>query len=144
MFYINGVKNIYMHKIQEKIMNVVNSKNLSGMTLRAIGDLIGESSPQKIKHHLGQLAQRGAIKIDTKTKSMLPARLPNLSSRCTSAIDVHAVPSGKKNAAASVAMSHLSRKRIGQITARSSSSASMHTPSGFLALSLVQLGTLLL
>jgi repressor LexA len=73
MFYINGVKNIYMHKIQEKIMSVVNSKNLSGMTLRAIGDLIGESSPQKIKHHLGQLAQRGAIKIDAKTKSISKA-----------------------------------------------------------------------
>jgi len=50
-----------MHIIQEKLLKEVNKKNLSGMTLRQIGSLIGEKSAQKIKHHLMQLFKKGFI-----------------------------------------------------------------------------------
>jgi repressor LexA len=59
-----------MHSIQEKIVQLLQEKNLSGMTLREIGDLIGEKFPQKIKHHLDQLVKRGLIKIDKTTKTI--------------------------------------------------------------------------
>jgi len=50
-----------MHIIQEKLLKELNRKNLSGMTLREIGSLVGEKSAQKIKHHLTQLSKRGFI-----------------------------------------------------------------------------------
>ena len=50
-----------MHIIQEKLLKELNRKNLSGMTLREIGFLVGEKSAQKIKHHLSQLSKRGFI-----------------------------------------------------------------------------------
>jgi len=59
-----------MHSIQEKIVQLLQEKNLSGMTLREIGDLVGEKFPQKIKHHLDQLTKRGLIKIDKATKTI--------------------------------------------------------------------------
>ena len=59
-----------MHILQEKIIKLMDSKNLTGMTLRQIGELIGEKYPQKIKHHLDQLEKRGMIKIDKKNKDI--------------------------------------------------------------------------
>lgn len=54
-----------MHKIQEKILLLMNKENLSGLTLRKIGQKIGEpNSPQKVKHHLAQLAKNGFVMID--------------------------------------------------------------------------------
>ena len=53
-----------MHKIQEELLRVAQSKNLGQYTLREIGAFIGEQSPQKIKHHLLQLEKRGLLKID--------------------------------------------------------------------------------
>lgn len=53
-----------MHPIQEKIARLVDEKNLGQMTLREIGALVGERSPQKIKHHLSMLERRGLIKIN--------------------------------------------------------------------------------
>jgi repressor LexA len=50
-----------MHIIQEKLLKEVNRKNLSGLTLRGIGFLVGEKSAQKIKHHLTQLSKKGFI-----------------------------------------------------------------------------------
>ena len=51
-----------MHNIQEKILNIAESKNLANITLRKIGELIGEKgSPQKIKHHLNQLFEKGLL-----------------------------------------------------------------------------------
>lgn len=56
-----------MHIIQEKILKLMDGENISGLALRDIGAKIGESgSPQKIKHHLDQLAKKGLIKIDKK------------------------------------------------------------------------------
>jgi SOS-response transcriptional repressor LexA len=59
-----------MHIIQEKILKLVPHKNLGSMTLREIGDLIGEKYPQKIKHHLDQLQKKNLIKID-KNKGII-------------------------------------------------------------------------
>jgi len=54
-----------MHKIQEKILQLIGTQDVSGLTLREIGERIGElNSPQKIKHHMVQLAKKGFIKID--------------------------------------------------------------------------------
>lgn len=53
-----------MHEIQQKLLKVAREKNLGQYTLREIGAFIGERSPQKVKHHLGQLEKHGLIKID--------------------------------------------------------------------------------
>lgn len=53
-----------MHKIQEKLLQQADKKNLGKYTLREIGGFVGETSPQKIKHHLQQLEKRGFIRVD--------------------------------------------------------------------------------
>ena len=59
-----------MHKIQEKLLKLIERKNLNGMTLREIGKEIGENMPQKIKHHLNQLETKGFITLDQKNKKV--------------------------------------------------------------------------
>ncbi len=59
-----------MHKIQEELLKLIEEKNLSGATLREIGDFIGEKFPQKIKHHLDQLEKKGFISINHRDKSI--------------------------------------------------------------------------
>lgn len=59
-----------MHNIQEKILQKIDQTGLKGMTLRQIGELIGEKFPQKIKHHLNQLEKKGLIKIDKNNKTI--------------------------------------------------------------------------
>jgi repressor LexA len=59
-----------MHPIQEKLLKIINEKNISDLTLRDIGDLIGEKLPQKIKHHLLQLQRKGFIVIDKKNNTI--------------------------------------------------------------------------
>ena len=53
-----------MHILQEKLLRLSESFPLGKMSLRKIGMLVDETSPQKIKHHLGQLARRGLISLD--------------------------------------------------------------------------------
>lgn len=53
-----------MHKIQEKLLQQADKKNLGKYTLREIGAFVDETSPQKIKHHLQQLEKRGFIRVD--------------------------------------------------------------------------------
>lgn len=53
-----------MHQIQEALLKLAGEKNLGQFTLREIGAFIGEDSPQKVKHHIQQLQQKGLIKID--------------------------------------------------------------------------------
>jgi repressor LexA len=60
-----------MHQIQEKILKLIESKNISGLTLREIGQLIGEKFPQKVKHHIDQLEKKGFLKLDRTTKSII-------------------------------------------------------------------------
>lgn len=59
-----------MHNIQEKILQKIDQIGLKGLTLRQIGDLVGEKFPQKIKHHLNQLEKKGLIKIDKNSKTI--------------------------------------------------------------------------
>lgn len=58
-----------MHLIQEKLLAQIDQDPKVGqMTLREIGKKIGESSPQKVKHHLLQLEKSGFIAVDRKNK----------------------------------------------------------------------------
>lgn len=50
-----------MHRLQQAILDLASKKNLEGMTLREIGEHIGEVHPQKIKHHLNQLRVKGLL-----------------------------------------------------------------------------------
>ena len=59
-----------MHEIQQKLLKVAEGKNLGKYTLREIGAFVGQDSPQKIKHHLGQLEKRGLLKIDKSKGTM--------------------------------------------------------------------------
>lgn len=59
-----------MHPIQEKLLKVIDDKNIGSLTLRQIGGLIGEKLPQKVKHHLSQLERKGFILIDRKNKNI--------------------------------------------------------------------------
>jgi len=59
-----------MHTIQEKLLEIAKTKNLALFSLREIGTFIGETSPQKIKHHMGQLEKRGLLNID-KVKGII-------------------------------------------------------------------------
>ena len=53
-----------LHPIQEKLLRLAQNRTISSLSLREIGALVGDRSPQKIKHHLGQLEKRGLLKID--------------------------------------------------------------------------------
>ena len=53
-----------MHLIQQKILDLLDEKREIKMTLREIGNLVGDPHPQKIKHHLLQIEKRGFIKIN--------------------------------------------------------------------------------
>lgn len=56
-----------MHKIQEKLLEIAENPPKSKITLRLLGELVGEPNhPQKIKHHLDQLIKVGALKIFKK------------------------------------------------------------------------------
>lgn len=64
-----------MHKIQEKLLALASKKNIKGLALRTIGDLIGESGvPMSIKHHLTQLEKLGLLRIDWETKTYVPVK----------------------------------------------------------------------
>lgn len=58
-----------MHTIQEKLLAIAETTDLSGLSLREIGKLVGESHPEKIRHHLGQLAKRGMLWLDRERGS---------------------------------------------------------------------------
>lgn len=53
-----------MHELQQKLLKLAHEINLGQHTLRQIGLMVGETSPQKIKHHLAQLEKRGLIRVD--------------------------------------------------------------------------------
>lgn len=59
-----------MHTLQEKLLKVIDEKNIGGLTLRQVGEIVGEKLPQKIKHHLSQLERKGFIIIDRKNKNI--------------------------------------------------------------------------
>lgn len=51
-----------MHKLQQKILELSRSENISLLSLRQIGERIGDPQPQKVKHHLDQLFKKGFLK----------------------------------------------------------------------------------
>jgi SOS-response transcriptional repressor LexA len=57
-----------MHILQEKLLRLATTHNLGNMTLREIGELIGEKHPQIIKHHLNKLEQKGLVTIDRERR----------------------------------------------------------------------------
>lgn len=59
-----------MHTLQEKLLKVIDEKNIGNLTLRQIGKMVDEKLPQKIKHHLSQLERKGFILIDRKNKKI--------------------------------------------------------------------------
>lgn len=60
-----------MHNIQEKILKLMDATDISGLALREIANKIGETgSPQKIKHHLDQLAKKGMIVVDKQNNKI--------------------------------------------------------------------------
>jgi SOS-response transcriptional repressor LexA len=60
-----------MHPIQQKLLTLIEKSPLSGLTLREIGAKVGEpESPQKVKHHLDQLAAKGFIVIDKNNNTI--------------------------------------------------------------------------
>ncbi|HDZ84948.1 MAG TPA: hypothetical protein ENH35_00145 [Candidatus Moranbacteria bacterium] len=59
-----------MHKVQEKLLKTLERENLSGKTLREIGNIIGEKSAQKIKHHLTQLQKKGFISYNSAKRQI--------------------------------------------------------------------------
>jgi repressor LexA len=63
-----------MHPIQQKILALAKSQNLASLPLRKIGALINEpDSPQKIKHHIDKLKEKGLLFIDGDGK-LKPAK----------------------------------------------------------------------
>lgn len=61
-----------MHQIQQKLLSLAQSTNLAQLTLRGMAAQIGMAgeSPQKIKHHLGQLERRGFLRLNKATGTM--------------------------------------------------------------------------
>lgn len=59
-----------MHNIQEQLLRIISDRNIGSLTLREIGELVGERFPQKIKHHLTQLERKGLIKINKAAGSI--------------------------------------------------------------------------
>ncbi|MFA5831787.1 MAG: S24 family peptidase [Candidatus Paceibacterota bacterium] len=64
-----------MHIIQQKILALAKSLDVAGVSLRKIGELIDEpNAPQKIKHHMDKLKEKGLLVIsnDGKIKPAKP------------------------------------------------------------------------
>lgn len=60
-----------LHIIQQKLLILAKEQNLASLTLRKIGDLVGEpNSPQKIKHHLDKLIEKGLLLVGTDGKTL--------------------------------------------------------------------------
>lgn len=57
-----------MHDLQKRLLECVTRHDLGRMTLREIGELVGETHPQKVKHHLFQLEQKGLVEVDRPHK----------------------------------------------------------------------------
>lgn len=63
-----------MHALQKELLEHVDTHDLGRMSLREIGELLGEKHPQKIKHHLAQLEQKGLIEFDRELRTLRRVR----------------------------------------------------------------------
>ena len=69
-----------MHKIQEQLLKISEKKNLSSMSLREIGKLIGcADQPQKVKHHLQQLESKGLLALNRQNRTTPGLKSPTSS-----------------------------------------------------------------
>ena len=59
-----------LHPIQEKLLRLAQEQCLSNLSLRKLGELVGDRSPQKIKHHLQQLEKRGLLCINKEKRTI--------------------------------------------------------------------------
>lgn len=59
-----------MNNIQERILNLINKKDISQLSLRAIGQEVGVDHPNTVKYHLEQLKHKGLIYYDGNTKKI--------------------------------------------------------------------------
>lgn len=59
-----------MHEIQDQLLKIISEKDISGLSLRKIGEMVGESSAQKIRHHLTQLSKKGFITFDSQKRKI--------------------------------------------------------------------------
>ncbi|NTW22584.1 hypothetical protein HGA34_03525 [Candidatus Falkowbacteria bacterium] len=59
-----------MHIIQQKILQLTKQLDISSVGLRKLGQLVGESHPQKVKHHLEQLEKKGFLQKDANNHSI--------------------------------------------------------------------------
>lgn len=62
-----------MHILQKKILDLSRTVDLGKMTLREVGQLVGELHPQNVKHHIEQLKKRGFLKSSRDGHSLFPA-----------------------------------------------------------------------
>jgi repressor LexA len=63
-----------MHTLQKRLLEYARTYDLGKMSLRKIGELLGEKHPQKIKHHLSQLEQKGFIAFDRDLRTVKRVR----------------------------------------------------------------------
>ncbi|MEP7104201.1 MAG: S24 family peptidase [Candidatus Dojkabacteria bacterium] len=71
-----------MHKTQRKLLQISKTQDITQMSLRTIGKLIGEEHPQVVKYHLNALEKSGELslnKIGTFTKNLEAAKQTNAS-----------------------------------------------------------------
>lgn len=74
----------YMHPFQERLLEQMEKvPNLGTLPLRDIGNLIGTSSPQVVKHHLEQLERRGLIVHDRNKRIISRIRTTNVGGAST-------------------------------------------------------------
>ncbi|MEK7648181.1 MAG: S24 family peptidase [Patescibacteria group bacterium] len=59
-----------MHSTQEKLLKAADASQLGALSLRKIGEIIGEPSAQKIHHHLTQLQKKGLLRIDKRRNTI--------------------------------------------------------------------------
>jgi len=52
-----------LHKIQKELLEILpRTPNVGSFSLRAIGDLVGVSNPQQVRHHIQQLEKKGLLR----------------------------------------------------------------------------------
>ncbi|MBN1262836.1 MAG: hypothetical protein JW991_00600 [Candidatus Pacebacteria bacterium] len=75
-----------MHKTQRQLLRIAKTRDLSKLSLREIGKMVGINHPQKVKHHLQQLQKKGHLKLDKnlnvletiKASKVLQPKLTNI------------------------------------------------------------------
>lgn len=77
-----------MHTTQRRLLDLIDSRNLGSLTFREIGGLIGVVHPQKVKHHLEKLEERGLVTIDRKKGKIKKVKPGSKTSKGPSLINI--------------------------------------------------------